>query len=124
MRRFLSFFCFFILISAVSFAEDTMKVEAEGFTIRVPLGWMAQYTKTPCVFMLYSPVEENDTFQENGNLVVEALPGKSSIKTYMEQSIAAIREMYKNPKVLEAKENYHVIAGQINETLVQQIRHG
>lgn len=118
--------CLFILLTVITtfslMPEDVMKIEIGNVKINSPVGWIAQYTKSPQVFFLYSPVEENDTFQENCNLTIENLPGKYSIKNYMIESIKQIKKVYKDLKIIETSDNYHIISGDVNGNIVQQIQ--
>lgn len=41
-----------LLFRAPLFAQEYMKRTADNFNISVPIGWFAQYTKTPNAFIL------------------------------------------------------------------------
>jgi hypothetical protein len=112
-----------LALAAALPAESVMLIEIENFSMEVPLGWLAQYTKSPTVFMIYSPPEENDSFRENCNLVVEALPEALTLQRYMRLSLDALRGAYKGLQVVESKDNHHVITGSINDVDVMQLQY-
>ena len=74
------------------------------------------------MFILYSPVEENDTFQESGNLAVEKLPSKYSVKAYLKAGREVLKKLYANFKLIEEGEDYQVFSGELNGIAVQQIQ--
>ena len=113
---------FILMLACAAFCENGMEVKIDNYSITVPSGWLAQRTDSAPLFVLYSPVEENDDFQENGNLSVERLPSKYSVKGYLESSRAYIKTLYSNFNLIEAKDNYQIISGEINGTKVQQIQ--
>ena len=56
------------------FAEDLMQVSfPEGVSIKVPVGWTAEYRQAPIVFILYAPLD-GSALRTNANLVIETLP--------------------------------------------------
>ena len=122
MKRVILLIVSILLVNTVVFSNETMKIECENTTIEVPLGWLAQYTKSPQMFVLYSPVEQNDTFQENCNLAIEALPIDYTVLNYMKASIEIMRSVYSNLEIIESNENFHIISGSINDIVVQQIQ--
>lgn len=103
------------------FSQETMKVEIGNFKISLPVGWMAQYTGNAQVFFLFSPLEKDDTFQENCNLTPEPLNQKISLEDYIKTIMTGLDGAYSNMKVIEAKDNYRIITGEINETVVEQM---
>ena len=113
---------FLLMLVGVAFCENGMKVKIDNYSITVPAGWMAQRTDSSALFILYSPLEENDDFQENGNLSIEQLPSKYSVKGYLEASREYIKTIYSNFNLIETKDNYQIITGEINGTKVQQIQ--
>lgn len=123
MKRILLSISLILLIQTIAFTNETMTIECENITIEAPLGWLAQYTKTPQLFILYSPLEANDTFQENCNLTLEALPTHYTVPNYMEASINGLKTVYSNLKLIESKNNYHIISGNINNIIVKQIQY-
>lgn len=64
-RKSLMILMFICLTAVKMFAENVMTVKCDNYEISVPTGWMAQRTNGDTVFILYSPIEENDTIQEN-----------------------------------------------------------
>ena len=113
---------FILMLACAAFCENGMEVKIDNYSITVPSGWLAQRTDSSILFVLYSPLEENDDFQENGNLSVEQLPSKYSVKGYLESSREYIKTLYSNFNLIEAKDNYQIISGEINGTKVQQIQ--
>ncbi|MCL2480525.1 MAG: hypothetical protein FWF38_02325 [Spirochaetaceae bacterium] len=123
MKKVTIFFVCFIMMHISLYANDYMKVKVENTEIDVPLGWYAQYTKSPQIFFLYSPLEEGDDFQENCNLMKEMLPGKYSLKDYMEASIEVVKEIYIGLVLEETGTNYYVFSGIVNNIRVKQIQY-
>lgn len=123
MKRKFTIVLLLLLLSVVQvFSESGMKVKIDNYEITVPLGWLAQRTDSSTVFILYSPVEENDDFQESGNLTVEKLATNYSIKRYLEAGREYIKTVYGDFTLIEEGKNYHIISGNINGMLVQQIQ--
>lgn len=119
-KNLIALMCF--LLVTVAFASDTMIVQCDGISIEAPVGWLVQYTQSPTVFMMYSPLENNDTFQENGNIVVEDLPTPYTIPEYMDLSIEFLQSVYTDYKLLEREGNRLVITGHVGDILVQQVQ--
>lgn len=113
---------FILMLACSAFCENGMEVKIDNYSITVPSGWLAQRTDSSILFVLYSPLEENDDFQENGNLSVAQLLSKYSVKEYLESSREYIKTLYSNFNLIEAKDNYQIISGEINGTKVQQIQ--
>lgn len=123
MKRKFAIVLLLLSISAVKvFSESGMKIKIDNYEITVPSGWLAQRTDSATVFMLYSPAEENDDFQENGNLTVEKLPTKYSVKGYMDAARESLKTVYGNFTLIEEGKNYHIISENINGTILQQIQ--
>ena len=123
MKKIVVVFMCFILMSISLYADDSMKVKAENIEVDVPVSWLAQYTKSPQIFFLFSPLEKGDNFQENGNLMKEAVRGKSSLKNYMDESVKALKTVYKELKIEETGTNYHILSGILNNIRVKQIQY-
>jgi hypothetical protein len=123
MKKAVMFTVFFlVMFIGAAFSQDGMEIKIDNYSITVPSGWLAQRTDSSTVFILYSPIEENDTFQENGNLAVEKLPTQYSVKGYLEAARENIKKIYGNFILIEEGENYQIISGDINGTTVQQIQ--
>lgn len=123
MKKGFVFILLLISLSAVKvFGDDGMRIKIDNYEITVPSGWMAQRTDSTTIFMLYSPIEENDDFQENANLAVEKLPTKYTVKKYLEAGREALKILYGDFKLIEEGKNYHIISGNINGILVTQIQ--
>lgn len=105
------------------FSNETMKITIDNISIETPIGWLAQYTSSPQLFFLYSPMEANDTFQENCNLTIENLPSPYTIQEYKDASVAAIESIYSTFQLLESNENYHIITGFIGDVNLKQIQY-
>jgi hypothetical protein len=106
-------------------SQESMEVTIGGFSISVPPGWLAQYTKSPYVFILYSPPPESegDNFRENCNLVVETLPSAYSLAGYMKASVAALKTVYVNFEMVRTEKNRHLIMGEMNGVRVKQLQY-
>ena len=74
------------------------------------------------MFILYSPIEENDTFQENGNLTVEKLPSKYSVKAYLKAGREVLKKLYANFKLIEEGADYQIFSGELNGIALQQMQ--
>ncbi|MBB6480273.1 hypothetical protein [Spirochaeta isovalerica] len=114
----------FLIVSmnVILASQDKMTASYGNIKIDIPLGWMVQYTQSPSVFFIFSPLEPNDTFQENANLVIEALPYKISLSDYISLSQEGLKSVYGKFEMLETAENYHIIRGYIGSTQVQQLQ--
>ena len=123
MKKIIVFFMTFILMHISLYADDYMRIKVENTEIDVPVAWFAQYTKQPQVFFLYSPLDENDVFQENCNLMKEPLPGKYSLKDYMDASINAVKGVYTELVIEETGKNYYIFSGIVSNIRVKQIQY-
>ena len=99
-----------------------MEIKIDNVKISIPVGWSVRYTKSPQLFVIYSGIEVNDTFQENGNLVIEYLPREYSVKEYIDACIISLERVYKDFNIITSEGNYHIISGKINEISMQQIQ--
>jgi len=122
MKRSIILFVTLLVLSLAAHGQTTMDVKIGNISISVPSGWIAQYSDTTIIFILYSPIEENDTFQENVNLTTETLPSKYSEKGYLTAATENLKSLYKDFKIIESKDNYHVFTGIINDKLLQQMQ--
>lgn len=69
--------------------------KGRGFSIALPTGWQQDKDAYGTVVMALSQKEgKSDTFQENINVVVEALSGKMSSKEYFDASQTAIKKVF------------------------------
>ena len=123
MRKIAVTFCLCLVVTTTVFSEDSMVVRCENISIEAPLGWLVQYTKSPNLLFMYSPLENNDSFQENMNIAVEILPTEYSIFEYMNASLETIKSIYSNLEIIERLSNYYVISGIVSGTSVQQIQY-
>jgi len=66
----------------------------EGFSIRFPAEWEQKENVMGTVVIALSPAEgEADTFQENVNVVVEALPAPMDLEKYLELGMANLKNL-------------------------------
>ncbi len=100
-----------------------MQIKIDNFSISVPEGWTAEFSNSTSVFILYSPLEDDDTFHENANLVLEKLHTKHNEKQYLKSVQNILAMVYANFEVLEFGDNYHIIAGSLNGIDVIQIQY-
>jgi len=112
-----------LLLSGEAFTQNSMVIRIGNVSITVPEGWLAQHTNSTTVFILYSPVEENDVFQENANLTIEKLPTKYTEKEYLAATQSLISKIYTNFRVIENKTDYHIISGNLNGSDIMQIQY-
>ena len=96
-------------------AEDVMKISIDHFSVKVPLGWYALYAGSPTVFQLFSPLEADDSFQENANLMVEKLPRLYTVKEYQDASIQYLPSLFSDFQVIERQDNYHIYHAALNQ---------
>ncbi len=111
------------LISANLFAENLMQIKIDNFSISVPEGWSVEYSNSAYIFVLYSPLEVNDTFRENANLSLEKLHAKRNEKQYLEAVQDILSLVYTDFELLEFGDNYHIISGSLNGIEVIQIQY-
>lgn len=112
-----------LLQSLFVYTNDTMKVMVDNISIDAPLGWMVQYTKSPQLLFLYSPVEENDDLQENCNIMLEYLPAPYTVEEYKDASVEAIKAVYTDLQLIESQDNYQIFTGYIGTINVMQIQY-
>ncbi|MBC6719480.1 hypothetical protein [Treponema sp. Marseille-Q4130] len=108
----------FLAFVTSAFGDDGMQIKIDNYSITIPSLWLAQRTDSATVFILYSPIEENDTFQENVNLTVEKLPSKYSIKAGRE----VLKKLYANFKLIEEGDDYQIFSGELNGIALQQMQ--
>lgn len=113
----------FIVSLPVLFAEESMKIEIGNVSIESPLGWFAQYTKSPSLFILYSPLVENDTFQENCNLTTEILYTNFSVEEYINASLETLTAMYTDFNIVTREKNYYIFMGNISNIDLKQMQY-
>lgn len=123
MKRLLISFCLFISIALHAYAADTMFISIDKYQIAVPVGWLAQYTKDQIVFVLYSPLEENDTFQENCNLTTETLKTQMTLSEYIKLSVDTLKGIYKDLRIQAQKDNYLVYTGTMDGGMIKQLQY-
>jgi len=123
MKKFLSVLIFGILIQTAVFSDDMMTVLCGDISVSSPLGWLVQYTGSPGLFVMYSPMEKGDTFQENGNLIIEALSVDYTVSDYMDASAAALQSAYTDFELLEKRDNFHIVKGKFGAIPVQQVQY-
>ena len=112
----------FLVFVTSAFGDDGMQIKIDNYSITIPSLWLAQRTDSATVFILYSPLEENDTFQENGNLTVEKLPSKYSIKAYLKAGREVLKKLYANFKLIEEGADYQIFSGELNGIALQQMQ--
>ena len=112
----------FLAFVTSAFGDDGMQIKIDKYSITIPSLWLAQRTDSPAVFILYSPLEENDTFQENGNLTVEKLPSKYSVKAYLKAGREVLKKLYANFKLIEEGADYQIFSGELNGIALQQMQ--
>jgi len=78
----------------------------EGFSIRFPAEWEQKENVMGTVVIALSPAEgEADTFRENVNVVVEALPTPMDLEKYLELTVANLKNLLsagQEPEVSDA----------------------
>ena len=112
----------FFAFAAAAFSGGGMQIKIDNYSITVPSLWLAQRTDSATAFILYSPIEENDTFQESGNLTVEKLPSKYSIKAYLKAGREILKTLYTNFSLIEEGADYQIFSGELNGLALQQIQ--
>ena len=98
-----------LLAAALLPAQGKMQVKIDNYEITVPTGWMAQRTDSDALFILYSPVEEDDTFRENVNLVEEQLLLKTTPENYLKAARTNLTAAFGEFDILEQGKDYHII---------------
>ncbi len=76
-------------------SQEVKTFETEDFSIRYPSDWTVDDSKVMGTeAIIYSPMDEHDSFQENFNIITENLAGKNmDLATYSASSIASIEMM-------------------------------
>jgi hypothetical protein len=120
-RSFILLVLFFSLSSM--FSDDYMKIIAEKTSINVPLGWQAEYKKTPYIYIVYSPAQENATFRENYNLTIEKLQRKYSVSEYYNAAFENLKKIIPDIKVIDQKDNYYIYTFTYNNVSLQQLQY-
>jgi hypothetical protein len=98
-----------------------MEIRVEGTSIAVPVGWMVSYSKSPTLFDMYAP-DEQDAFRENGNLVIEYLPRRYTLDEYYEAALSNLKPVFTGFTMKERNANYHVYSGTLSGITVQQVQ--
>lgn len=112
----------FLAFATAAFGDGGMQIKIDNCSITIPSLWLAQRTDSATVFILYSPLEENDTFQENGNLTVEKIPAKYSVKAYLKAGREMLKKLYANFKLIEEGADYQIFSGELNGIALQQMQ--
>ncbi|HBD95931.1 MAG TPA: hypothetical protein DC057_17305 [Spirochaetia bacterium] len=114
--------CFIINVYAES--NQQLYLYIEGSYTPVPTGWYIEYKKSPNLFIVFAPAEnEKDTFQENYNLVMEYLPKVYSISNYMTASVIQLKNVYTDFKILKTGTNYHIYQGKLGDNQLKQMQY-
>lgn len=96
----------FLAIANLSFAQKNFKKHAkENIVINYPDNWRLDVSgQMNTEFILFSELEENDTFQENINLLKQDLKGQGfTMESYVKLSKNQIKKMVPNGKIIESK---------------------
>lgn len=112
-----------IACSGLAFADSKMQIKVNNLEVTVPDGWLATKVNNGTEFMLYSPVEENDSFQENANVTVEKLLQEITPKEYLASARNTLSVIFEGFKVESEGNNFHIYTGTINGVLVKQIQY-
>lgn len=122
LKLFSLIFCV-VLFGQNLFGQNVMKISVDNFSVDVPEYWIAQRLDSQIKFIIYSPVEENDTFQENGNLTVETLPGSYSAKAYLKAARDNLKAVYSNFNLIEEGDNFHIYTAKFDSTTLKQLQY-
>jgi hypothetical protein len=113
MKNTLIIFSLFFLTSI--FSQNEFKdLEKENYSISYPKSWNLDTSgQMNTEFLLFSESTENDTFNENVNLLIQDLKGHNitTLESFTELSISQIKTMIKEGKVLENynKKTHHIL---------------
>lgn len=124
----------FLLIAAMSFGQEDWKTHSkENYSIRYPDTWKIDTSgQMNSSFILFSEIEENETFRENINLLIQDLKGQNfTMKSYVALSENQIKNMVSNSKLIKStyvndpKRPYHVMvwSGLIGENQLKLKQH-
>ncbi|MFW5962602.1 MAG: PsbP-related protein [bacterium] len=85
---------FFVFISSISYASvQNYRNENHGLEISIPEKWNITEGDQQLVMMATSPLDENDTKQENVVLIGEALPQNLGLKEYVDVSLENLSQV-------------------------------
>ncbi|MGP1458568.1 MAG: hypothetical protein ACTTKL_04595 [Treponema sp.] len=110
------------LFAGIAFSDEGMKVSVGNCSIGVPVGWTAQKPGAGSEFILFSPLEENDTFQENCNFVKETLLSKYTAKNYLKAAREMQAAVFTDFAVLEDGGDYQIVSAKLGGQTVMQIQ--
>lgn len=99
---------FIILLLAINFTfsqTEWANFEKDNFSIDYPKDWSLDTSgQMNSQFLLFSKVEENDTFRENVNLIIQDLKGQDmTLKSFIKLSENQITSMVENGKIIESE---------------------
>jgi hypothetical protein len=96
----------------------------EGVEIALPEGWEEGDAAASGVLLMgLSPANIDPTFRDNFNIVKEEIPSNISLEYYYSASVKYLQESFKNFKVLEKKNNYHIYSFESEGVKVQQMQY-
>jgi len=87
-----------------SYAQELKDFNAKDYSVKYPEDWTFDTSgQMNTSFIIFSKLEQNDTFRENVNLMIQDLSGMSlDLKGYAELSLGQIKSI-KDSKILESK---------------------
>jgi hypothetical protein len=114
----------FLLIPLAVIGEGTpYYIYNEGVEIALPDGWEEGDAASNGVLLMgLSPANIDPTFRDNFNVVKEDIPLDISIDYYYDASLKYLKESFKNFKVLERKNNYHIYTFESEGFKIQQMQ--
>ncbi|CAL2104404.1 hypothetical protein [Tenacibaculum sp. 190130A14a] len=105
MRKIIS--SLFLIITSVVFGQEEgwLKYDKNGVEISYPKTWRLDTSgQMNSTFILFSELDENDTFQENVNLLVQDLKNQGfTLTSYTKLSEVQIKTMVPEGKLIESK---------------------
>ena len=121
-KKYLLTIILFISVSS-SFSQKKMTVLIDNYSIKVPSGWMAQYTNSAQVFFLFSQSEQYDQFQENCNLSLETVSKDVTVTEYKKNTIENLKTVYSTFLIIEKGKNFHKFKCELKGQKLQQIQY-
>jgi hypothetical protein len=115
----------FLFIPLAVIGEGTpFYIYNEGVEIALPEGWEEGDAASSGVLLMgLSPANIDPTFRDNFNVVKEEIPSDITLEYYYSESLKYLKQSFKNFKVLERKNHYHIYTFESDGFKIQQLQY-